>query len=56
MALANADEPKNLQTIECPKPLVAEMFIDLVSPPQSFARLASSSTDPDLDGSNDICW
>jgi len=51
--LANADELKNLQAIECPKPLVAELFIDLVGPPQSFARLTSSSTSPDLDGSND---
>jgi hypothetical protein len=53
VALANADEPKNLQTIELIQPLVAELFIDLVSPPQSFARLTSSSSSPDLDGSND---
>jgi hypothetical protein len=53
VALANADEPKNLQTIELTQPLVAEIFVDLVSSPKTFARLASSSTGPDLDGSND---
>jgi hypothetical protein len=53
VALANADEPENLQTIECPKPIVSELFVDLISSPKTFARLTNSSTSPDLDGSND---
>jgi hypothetical protein len=44
VALANADEPKNIQAIELTEPLVSEMFVDLVSPPKTFARLACSST------------
>jgi hypothetical protein len=44
VALANADEPKNLQAIELTEPLVSELVVDLVSPPKTFARLACSST------------
>ncbi len=53
MALGNADEPEDPQAIELTPPLVAERFVDLVSSPQPFARLATSSTGPDLDGEND---
>jgi hypothetical protein len=53
VALANANEPENLQAIELTKPLVAEIFVDLVSSPKTFARLTNSSTSPDLDGEND---
>jgi hypothetical protein len=38
VALANADDPEDLQSIERPESFVAEIFVDLVSSPKTLTR------------------